>query len=128
MSSQHIHSHPRILEDKKILRPSLRCSADDPQTLIKDLQVSFEINTVNSFIPLLRKGQEKKVFTLSTGMADIDLINQIDVAVAAPYSISKAAVNVAIAKYSALYKREGILFMAVSPGVVDTSGTAVPGE
>ena len=116
-----------------LTRPS-HCSADDPQTLIKDLQVSFEvnvigvINTINSFIPLLRKGREKKVFTLSTGMADIDLINQIDVAVAAPYSISKGALNVAIAKYSALYKSEGILFMAISPGFVDTSGTAVPGE
>lgn len=49
------------------------CSADDPQTLIKDLQTSFDINvigvinTVNTFVPLLRKGQEKKVFTLSTG-------------------------------------------------------------
>ncbi|CAF9927542.1 MAG: hypothetical protein ALECFALPRED_003738 [Alectoria fallacina] len=105
--------------------------AHDPQILIKDLQVSFEvnvigpINTVNTFIPLLRKGQEKKVFTLSTGMADIDLINQIDIAAAAPYSISKGAVNVAVAKYNALYKSEGILFMAISPGVVDT-GEGMP--
>ena len=108
-----------------LTRPS-NCSADDPQTLIKDLQISFDvnvigvINTVNVFVPLLRQGREKKVFTLSTGMADIDLINQIDIAVAAPYSISKAALNVAVAKYSALYKSEGILFMAVSPGFVDT--------
>ena len=105
-------------------------SANDPQTLIKDLRINFDvnvigvINTVNVFIPLLRRGREKKVFTLSTGMADVDLINQVDIAVAAPYSISKAALNVAVAKYSALYKNEGILFMAVSPGVVDTGGLA----
>lgn len=85
------------------------------------------INTVNTFIPLLRKGKAKKVFTLSTGLADVDLINQIDFVVAAPYSISKAAVNFATASYSALYKSEGILFMAISPGFVDT-GAALPSE
>ena len=111
----------------------LRYSADDPQTLIEDLQASFEvnvigvINTVNTFIPLIRKGQEKKVITLGTGMADIDLINDFDVAIGAPYSISKGAVNVAVAKYNALYKSEGILFMAVSPGFVDT-GDIKPGN
>ena len=110
----------------------LRCSADDPETLIKDLQSSFDvnvigvINTVNAFIPLLLKGQEKKVFALSTGFGDIDFINQVDIAVAGPYSISKAALNMAIAKFNALYKSQGILFMAISPGVVDT-GELVPG-
>ena len=108
-------------------------SVDEPQKLTEDLQTSFNvnvigvINTVNVFIPLLRKGHEKKVFTVSTGAADIDLINQVDWSVAAPYAISKGAVNVAVAKYNALYKSEGILFMAVSPGVVDT-GELVPGE
>ena len=110
-----------------------RRSTNDPQTLAKDIQNSFNvnvigvINTVNTFIPLLRKGQVKKVFTLSTGMADLDLINQTDVDVAPSYSISKAGLNVAVAKFSALYKSEGILFMAVSPGLIDT-GNLVPSE
>lgn len=110
-----------------------RLSTEDHQTLIKDLQVSFEvnvvgvINTVSTFIPLLRKGHEKKVFTLSTGMADIDLINQVDLAIGAPYSISKGALNIAVAKYNALYKSEGILFMAISPGMVDT-GVLLPSQ
>ena len=85
------------------------------------------VKTVNAFMPLLLKGREKKVFTLSTGLADADLISQFDLAIAAPYSISKAAVNMAIAKYSALYKSEGVLFMAISPGLVDT-GNLVPSE
>ena len=108
-------------------------SPDDPQSLAEDLQTSFNVNvigvvnTINAFIPLLRKGREKKVFTLSTGAADIDLINQVDWAVGAPYAISKGAVNVVVAKYNALYKDEGILFMAISPGLVDT-GDLVPSE
>ena len=85
------------------------------------------VKTVNTFIPLLLKGREKKVFTLSTGLADAELINQVDIAVAPSYSISKAALNMAIVKYSALYKSEGILFMAISPGLVDT-GNLAPSE
>ena len=101
--------------------------------MIEDLQISFDVNvvgvikTVNAFIPLLLKGREKKVFALSTGLADADLISQFDLAVAAPYSISKVALNMAIAKYSALYTSEGVLFMAISPGLVDT-GDLVPSE
>ena len=108
-------------------------SDNDHETLVNDLQASFGINvigvinTIQTFVPLLRKGNVKKVFTLSTGMADIDLINQVDIAIAAPYAISKAAVNVAVAKYNALYATEGILFMAVSPGLVDTVAGDGPG-
>ena len=39
----------------------------------------------------------------------------------APYSISKAAVNLAHAKYAAEYKKEGIIFVALSPGLVNTA-------
>ena len=69
----------------------------------------------------------KIVFTLSTGGADADLINPIDLADGAPYASSKGAVNIAIAKYKAEYKNEGILFMAISPGFVNTDG-AVPSK
>ena len=59
---------------------------------------------------------------ISTGMADLDLITKFDVANAAPYAISKAALNVAIAKFSAQYAEQGVLFLAISPGLVDTGG------
>ncbi|KAL8921385.1 MAG: hypothetical protein Q9172_004049 [Xanthocarpia lactea] len=108
--------------------------SDDPDTLAQDLTTSFTTNvvgviqTINVFVPLLRKGTEKKVLTISTGMADTDIINEVEIDVAAPYSISKAAVNAAVAKYNALYKKEGILFMAVSPGVVDTGNNPDPSD
>ena len=49
------------------------------------------------------------------------MINQFNVGVGAPYSISKAALNAMVAKYNVAYKKQGILFMSVSPGFVDTS-------
>lgn len=79
-----------------------------------------QINLINTYIPLIRKGTAKKVIVISSGMADTDFINHSNVAVAGPYSMSKAALNVAVAKYNAEFKGEGILFMAISPGVVDT--------
>jgi NAD(P)-dependent dehydrogenase (short-subunit alcohol dehydrogenase family) len=101
---------------------------DDLEVLEQDLTSSFRANvvgvanTVNIFLPLIRAGNEKKIITISSGMADTELINRFGVPVAAPYSISKAATNALIAKYNAaLGKSEGILFLALSPGLVDTS-------
>jgi NAD(P)-dependent dehydrogenase (short-subunit alcohol dehydrogenase family) len=101
---------------------------DDLTLLEEDLLSSFRANvvgvanTINTFLPLLRAGKEKKIITISSGMADIELINRFSVPIAAPYSISKAATNALVAKYNAaLGKSEGLLFMALSPGLVDTS-------
>lgn len=99
-----------------------------PELLEEELMDSFKANvvgiahTTNAFLPLIGKGNDKKVITISTGMADVDLVNQFSIGIAAPYSISKAATNALVAKYNAaLGKKEGILFMALSPGLVDTS-------
>lgn len=101
---------------------------DDPAALEEDLMSSFRANvvgvanTINLFLPLVRAGKEKKIITISTGMADTELINRFSVPIAAPYSISKAATNALVAKYNAaLGKSEGLLFLALSPGLVDTS-------
>ena len=106
-----------------------------PEELEEDLVSSFRTNvagvahTINAFLPLIRRGQLKKVITLSTGMADLDLVNGYDLAIASPYAISKAGTNMLIAKYNAaLGKSEGILFMAISPGYVDTSEGKQPTE
>lgn len=80
------------------------------------------IHLINLFVPLIKKGKAKKVISITSGHADIDLVNNYDVDVTGPYALGKAALNLAIAKYSAEYKKEGILFMSISPGVVDTSG------
>jgi NAD(P)-dependent dehydrogenase (short-subunit alcohol dehydrogenase family) len=90
------------------------------------LLTSFKVNVVgnihlfNLYVPLLLKGQAKKAVTLSTGMADPDFVSKFSISVSAPYSISKAAVNLAVSKFDAQYRKDGVLFMAISPGMVDT--------
>ncbi|KAJ7762361.1 hypothetical protein DFH07DRAFT_739288 [Mycena maculata] len=96
----------------------------------KDLLNNFKVNTIgvvhttNAFLPLLRKGKAKKVVTLSTGLADLKLTLAAEAAGQAPYSISKAALNMVVAKYAAQLKGEGFTFLAISPGLVNTSVSA----
>lgn len=58
-------------------------------------------------MPLVLKGSVKKVITISSGMADPDFVAKYNIASSAPYSISKAAMNVAVAKFSAQYSKDG---------------------
>lgn len=94
---------------------------------------SFKINVIgnvhlfNLYLPLILRGSTKKIIALSTGMADIDLQRDYKLATSAPYSISKTALNMAVAKFHAQYADQGVLFLALCPGLVDT-GTYDDGE
>jgi NAD(P)-dependent dehydrogenase (short-subunit alcohol dehydrogenase family) len=78
------------------------------------------IHLFNLTIPLVLRGEAKKVIAISSGMADAELAAKFDLTDGALYSISKAALNMAVAKFSAQYATEGVLCMTVSPGMVDT--------
>ncbi|OCT50329.1 hypothetical protein CLCR_07493 [Cladophialophora carrionii] len=111
--------------DRKTMGKALDEFDNEAEMLEDALVESFRVNavgvihTINVFLPLVKKGSAKKVVLISSGMADPALINS-GIAADAPYTISKAAANTAIYKYNAKYKKEGILFFALSPGVVAT--------
>ncbi|KAG4258840.1 hypothetical protein FPRO04_13979 [Fusarium proliferatum] len=96
-----------------------------PKELEDDLKMLFDVNVVanihlfNLFIPLILRGKEKKVVTISTGLADLEFTNNFEHEFTPLYSISKAAMNMAVAKFNAQYKKKGVLFMSVCPGMVD---------
>lgn len=71
-------------------------------------------------MPLVLKGKAKKVVTLSSGLGDVDLTLNYGIHENGPYSISKAAMNMAVAKFQAEYEKDGVLFLAISPGLVNT--------
>lgn len=99
---------------------------EDPEVLEQELVKSFQVNvvgvvnTINVFLPLVKAGAVKKVVVISSGMADPDLVNGGGIFNSAPYTISKAAANMVVFKYNARYKDKGVLFFALSPGVVKT--------
>lgn len=78
------------------------------------------IHLFNLFLPLIMRGQAKKVIALTTGHADLELVNKCNLANAPLYAIIKGAQNVAVAKFNAQYAKDGILFLSLSPGAVDT--------
>lgn len=100
---------------------------DNPEVLDSEIMLNYETNvlgvvkTINTFLPLIKKSQIKKVVSISSGFADSDLVNNFELYEAAAYSMSKAALNTAMAKYNARHgKKDGILFFSISPGFVDT--------
>ncbi|EXA32663.1 hypothetical protein FOVG_16167 [Fusarium oxysporum f. sp. pisi HDV247] len=77
----------------------------DPEQLVKHLQDSFNVN---------------KVIAISSGMSDIDFIRQFEIEAAPAYAISTAGTSVLTAKFAARYAKEGVLFMSICPGSVDS--------
>ncbi|KAF8757732.1 NAD-P-binding protein [Rhizoctonia solani] len=96
------------------------------ESLAEDLGISLETNvigvsqTINSFLPLLRAGNHKKVISLSSGLGDEEFTRLCGFSPHMPYSVSKYSLNLMILKYALALKEEGFIFLAISPGVVDT--------
>ncbi|KAK7680210.1 hypothetical protein QCA50_016719 [Cerrena zonata] len=88
-----------------------------------EVNVLGVIKTINVFLPLLRKAAEQsfaKVITISSAAGDLDFTSKTGMDYFAPYSISKAAVNMVAAKYAATFKDQNMAFISLSPGVVNT--------
>lgn len=97
-----------------------------PEALEADLLNCFNVNVVgnihlfNLFVPLILQGDAKKVIAISSGQAALDMIPKLQIEVASAYAISKAGLNTAVAKFSAQYAKQGVLFMSICPGMVET--------
>ncbi|RYO90777.1 hypothetical protein DL766_006726 [Monosporascus sp. MC13-8B] len=98
----------------------------DPAALESALVDAFKTNVIgnihlfNLFVPLIRRGRARKVIAITSALAENDVTSTYDVEIAGPFCISKAALNHAVSKFSAQYRRDGILFLSLSPGFVDT--------
>ncbi|KAJ5116672.1 hypothetical protein N7456_001020 [Penicillium angulare] len=109
---------------------------NDVQTAIDDTQKSIGVNVfgtlraITTFLPLIQRGELKKVIAISSGMGDIEFINETQLPIAAPYAVSKAALTTLMAKFAAAYVDQGILFASICPGRVDTAepGTSLSSD
>ncbi|GAP91821.1 putative related to protoporphyrinogen oxidase [Rosellinia necatrix] len=103
-----------------------------PQELSDELRKSMEVNALanihlfNLFMPQMLKGTARKVVAISSGIADIDWINGYEIEPTSVNAMSKAALNVVMAKLNAQYKRDGVLFLSICPGLVDTGHFVEP--
>ncbi|KAJ8125944.1 hypothetical protein O1611_g7694 [Lasiodiplodia mahajangana] len=98
----------------------------DPKGLEDDMLECFKVNVIgnvhlfNIYLPLILKGPTKKVITISTGLADVEMSREWKLTLSAPYAISKSAMNSAAARFHAQYADQGVLFLNICPGVVET--------
>ncbi|KAK5064439.1 hypothetical protein LTR84_000272 [Exophiala bonariae] len=92
---------------------------EDVSSKLFQTNVVGNIHLFNLFLPFVLKAKTKKVIAISSGHADLDLINNFEIETSTLYAASKAAMNVIVAKFNAQYKKDGVLFVSMSPGVVE---------
>ena len=86
-----------------------------------DVNVTGVIFAINAFLPLVRKSAIKKIIALSSGMGDFEFVTKAKIPSSVAYAATKAALNLVILKYSIELKDEGVILLALSPGLINTS-------
>ncbi|OBT60745.1 hypothetical protein VE03_10876 [Pseudogymnoascus sp. 23342-1-I1] len=100
-------------------------SADGVKSM-DNLEESFAINVLGvhwvtqAFLPLLQKGNLKKVANISTTLGSTTLAPAAHYLPAPAYKISKAAMNALTVQYALDHEKEGFSFIALCPGWMKT--------
>ncbi|MCJ1238360.1 hypothetical protein MMC14_006349 [Varicellaria rhodocarpa] len=92
-----------------------------------DLEWTFTTNVTSvqyvtsTFLPLLRKGTQRKVVNISsTTLGSINMAPIYQQFPVPAYKVSKAALNMLTVQYALNYRKEGFTFIAISPGWLQT--------
>jgi NAD(P)-dependent dehydrogenase (short-subunit alcohol dehydrogenase family) len=75
---------------------------------------------INAFLSLVRAGQEKKVIFITSQSGDIEFTRRTGFATLVGYSVSKIGMEMIMTKYACELAGEGIKFLSLAPGWVDT--------
>lgn len=116
--------------EENLSSPSEFAGKEDLLTssMIESLKVNVlgVVFIINAFLPLVRRSSIKKITAISTGLSDRDLTEKSTISFYMTYSAIKAALNMVVAKFSVELKSEGIVLLALSPGLVDTTRDKPP--
>lgn len=99
--------------------------AEKPDEISEELTKLYQTNIGGNiqlfrrFLPLILKGDAKKVVAISSGLADLRSMNGLGVTNSPLYALNKAGLNILIGKFSTQYKKDGVLFCSICPGMVD---------
>lgn len=75
----------------------------------------------STFLPLLHKGNEKKIMNMSSTLGSIGLVKHFGMAApTSSYKISKAALNMLTAQYAMELEKDNFTILAISPGWLKT--------
>ncbi|KLO10732.1 NAD-binding protein [Schizopora paradoxa] len=93
---------------------------DDDMLTFYKTNVLGTIHLINAFLPLLRAGTTKKCIIIGSALGSHKFARRSEVLQYSGYSMSKAALNIAAARYASKYKGEGLIFLTITPGLVKT--------
>ncbi|CAO2653035.1 Nn.00g024460.m01.CDS01 [Neocucurbitaria sp. VM-36] len=108
------------------LQPGDCTTPETEALLLSELDIFMRTNaigalySINASMSLLLKSAVKKVACITSGAANTSTYEKCGMTDQLPYSMSKAALNVLVAKFAAQYKEQGVRFVALSPGFVLT--------
>ncbi|KAL7956405.1 hypothetical protein V8C34DRAFT_315731 [Trichoderma compactum] len=111
-------------DEAKLLPPSAFRGKED--VFKREVDESLAVNlfhavyTINTLLPLIENGQQKKIIYISSGIGDIPTTRAAELPNLLGYSVSKAAGNIITAKYAVELKAKGIRTLSMSPGWVET--------
>lgn len=64
------------------------------------------------------------MIALGSGLGNADFTLVVEAVGRVSYSVAKAALIMVMGKYAVRFKPDGLVFLTLSPGVVDTTATA----
>jgi NAD(P)-dependent dehydrogenase (short-subunit alcohol dehydrogenase family) len=104
---------------------SISTLGEKPDQLLEALyqlnktNIAGNIQLYRRFLPLILKSDVKKIVAISSGLADLRSLTALGVTNSPLYAPNKAGLNILMGKFSAEYKKEGVLFLSICPGMVD---------
>ncbi|PYI09393.1 hydroxyacyl dehydrogenase [Aspergillus sclerotiicarbonarius CBS 121057] len=117
--------------DQRSLDILINCAGVHSETqgrvaLMSDLEYQLSVNVtgahnmIRSFLTLMEGGEVKKIINISTAYASMTRAAEVSYAPCPAYKISKAALNALTVQYAMSYQDKGFVFLAVSPGWLQT--------
>ncbi|KAH8928977.1 NAD(P)-binding protein [Atractiella rhizophila] len=127
---QKMTSHIDVLINNAGVTPGGIGPAAFTDTTASNILEAVRVNTIGpilttkAFIPLLRKGKEKKVTFTGSVFASLKLVEATDIGGGSgtngDYALSKVALHMAARKLDIQFKKEGFSMIAIHPGWVRT--------
>ncbi|KAL2829523.1 short-chain dehydrogenase-like protein [Aspergillus cavernicola] len=94
---------------------------------LTDLNEEFNVNVSGThivttlFLPLLRKGQAKKIMNIGSTMGSLALAEMFSIFPLPAYKVSKAALNALTIQWAQALSGEGFVVTSINPGTVKSA-------
>ncbi|KAJ4260536.1 hypothetical protein NW762_007277 [Fusarium torreyae] len=93
----------------------------DNLTSIFETNVTGVHNVTSALLPLLRKGNQKKIVNFTSTIGSIEWAPKYMITPTPAYKVSKAALNMLTVQWAHSFSKEGFTIVALSPGWLKTN-------